>query len=103
MFGKSLIQRYFEEAVPAEFEWMDLAMDADAYRFIENNLPEYIPALERAAELGGDPAKLRQFIVRRGGQNRSEMAKRMEQALRHIRRMMDLEGPEDEPAGDGTD
>ena len=27
MFGKSLIQKYFKEAVPAEFEWMDLAMD----------------------------------------------------------------------------
>jgi len=99
MFGKNLMGKFASDNVPQEFSWIDMAMDAEAYRWLEENRPEYLVALEYAAAHGGDPVKLRQFIIRRGGQNRSEIAKRLEQALRHVRRMMELEGAEDEPDG----
>lgn len=75
--------------VRAHFVALARAAELDAYNWLESNHPEYVNALEEAVGQGAEPDRIRRFMIQYAGEHRAEMAKRLELAARHIKKIQE--------------
>ena len=57
-------------------------LDRDSYIWLQHNHPDLCDAVENSVAAGATPAELRRFVY--GQTYRIEIAKRVEQAARHL-------------------
>lgn len=60
------------------------AIDWDAWDYLNTHAPRYIAAIEGELRLGKTPEQIGGAVRRHAGHHREELAKRCEQAARHL-------------------
>ncbi len=65
------------------------AAEMDAYNWLESHHPDYLNALEEAVRMGAAPDRIRRFMIQYAGEQRGDMAKRLELAACQVRRLQE--------------
>lgn len=64
------------------FEALGIALDAESWNWLSETLPEIATAVQNAMAGGASPEDIRRFVT--GRTQRSDLARRCEQAARHL-------------------
>lgn len=63
------------------------AIDWDGWDYLNTHAPRYLVAVEGELRLGKTPEQIGSVVRRHAGSHREELAKRCEQAARHLLRV----------------
>lgn len=66
------------------FAEFDATIDSDAWEYLNDNYPALADTVRKAVERGATPEQLRTRWLRRAGEHRIELARRVENAARHL-------------------
>ena len=70
----------------AKIDPLLVAIDEDAYQWLQESAPRYLSAIEQALEDGDTPESVYSVVSYNVGPDRQGIARRCQQAARHIQR-----------------